>query len=256
MDSHISLFDESFDFSVDFILLFLEIVGMLLHIIELGLLLLPGEVELFADLVLELRINLLTLLLDLIKFAWDLVELVANFFVQGIVAIFGLKTLDADFLDFLSNGSLGTDHSLLDNLFDQIETTFPTASSFIFLLTLGSDDKEEVVRVLHSRSILDYIRQLTHNLELCHTSIEGLILHDTTISISHDRNKHVQESDLGWESRDEEEKVAKGHLRMIVKAIHCEFTQGEHILVVKGVKSEMAGDRSDNVIISALLVQL
>ena len=69
MNSHISLFDESFDFSVDFILLFLEIVGMLLHIIELSLLLLLCELELFADLVLELRIYLLTLLLDLIKFA-------------------------------------------------------------------------------------------------------------------------------------------------------------------------------------------
>ena len=141
MDSYISIFNELFDFWVNFVLLSLENVGMLFQIFKLCPLLLLCEEELFADFILELRINLLTLLLDFIKFGWDLVELIANFLVQSIVTILSLKILCADFLDFLSNSSLGADHGLFYNLFDQIETTFPAACSFVFLLSFSSDDK-------------------------------------------------------------------------------------------------------------------
>ena len=81
MDSYISLFDELFDFSGDIFLLFQEFIGMQFQVFKLGTLLFLSKVELFANFVLELRIDFLTLFLDLIKFGRDLVELVSNFFV-------------------------------------------------------------------------------------------------------------------------------------------------------------------------------
>ena len=76
-------------------------------------------------------------------------------------------------------------------------------------------------------------------------------------SVSHDSDQHVQESDLGDDSRRNEEHVAKRGIYVILEAIHVEFSEHEKVLVDDWVNHEKLEDwLDDSAIIARICIQL
>ena len=68
----------------------------------------------------------------------------------------------------------------------------------------------------------------------------------SVVGISHDRNEHIEESDLGEESRDDEDPVADGGIVIVFKTIHVEFAEDQQVLIYRGVDYELIEDGLDD----------